>query len=225
MRLLAPAGPARICSPEQYPMPIRADWPALFLRSRSTCDMALTAENSPPRPGALTRPSLAGTSDGAGGPSPRIRAIAARQKRPLAHGDFKFVLDGQRLHGSWVLVRMKHDQTGDKRTIGPSSSTKTNLPVTETETPFWPITGRSPPAADGGHRGRKGPRTQALHDRDEGCGRSRYRVGQQQGPDVGSAPATPIDTKPAPAASPARHELSVGLPEFIPPQLCHSVDG
>jgi bifunctional non-homologous end joining protein LigD len=33
----------------------------------------------------------------------------------LAKGDLKFVLDGQRLHGSWVLVRMKHDRTGGKR--------------------------------------------------------------------------------------------------------------
>ncbi len=34
----------------------------------------------------------------------------------LASGDFKFMLQGQRLHGSWVLVRMKHDRTGGKRT-------------------------------------------------------------------------------------------------------------
>ncbi len=34
----------------------------------------------------------------------------------LKSGDFKFQLDGQRLHGSWVLVRMKHDRNGGKRT-------------------------------------------------------------------------------------------------------------
>jgi bifunctional non-homologous end joining protein LigD len=34
----------------------------------------------------------------------------------LASGDFKFMLQGQRLHGSWVLIRMKHDRTGGKRT-------------------------------------------------------------------------------------------------------------
>ena len=34
----------------------------------------------------------------------------------LASGDFKFMLQGQRLHGSWVLVRMKQDRTGGKRT-------------------------------------------------------------------------------------------------------------
>ena len=34
----------------------------------------------------------------------------------FAKGDLKFVLDGKKLHGSWVLVRMKHDRAGGKRT-------------------------------------------------------------------------------------------------------------
>jgi bifunctional non-homologous end joining protein LigD len=34
----------------------------------------------------------------------------------LAKGDLKFTLEGERLHGSWVLVRMKHDRMGGKRT-------------------------------------------------------------------------------------------------------------
>ena len=33
----------------------------------------------------------------------------------LRKGDLKFQLDGQRLHGSWVLVRMKSDKFGGKR--------------------------------------------------------------------------------------------------------------
>ncbi|MDB5582627.1 MAG: ATP-dependent ligase [Bradyrhizobium sp.] len=31
-------------------------------------------------------------------------------------GDLKFTLDGDKLHGSWVLVRMRHDRNGGKRT-------------------------------------------------------------------------------------------------------------
>jgi len=31
-------------------------------------------------------------------------------------GDLKFTLEGDKLHGSWVLVRMRHDRTGGKRT-------------------------------------------------------------------------------------------------------------
>jgi len=34
----------------------------------------------------------------------------------LRSGDLKFTLDGKRLHGSWVLVRMRHDRNGGKRT-------------------------------------------------------------------------------------------------------------
>src|ERR1700712_5068535 len=33
----------------------------------------------------------------------------------FADGDLKFTLDGEWLHGSWVLVRMKNDRTGGKR--------------------------------------------------------------------------------------------------------------
>jgi len=31
-------------------------------------------------------------------------------------GDLKFALEGQKLHGEWVLVRMRHDRSGAKRT-------------------------------------------------------------------------------------------------------------
>ena len=34
----------------------------------------------------------------------------------LAKGDFKFTLEGDRLHGSFVLARMRHDRDGGKRT-------------------------------------------------------------------------------------------------------------
>jgi bifunctional non-homologous end joining protein LigD len=33
----------------------------------------------------------------------------------LADGELKFTLDGKRLRGSWVLVRMKNDRTGGTR--------------------------------------------------------------------------------------------------------------
>ncbi|WP_024506420.1 DNA ligase D [Bradyrhizobium sp. ARR65] len=36
--------------------------------------------------------------------------------RGFKKGDLKFTLDGDKLHGSWVLVRMRHDRTGGKRT-------------------------------------------------------------------------------------------------------------
>src|SRR5256885_4477754 len=37
-------------------------------------------------------------------------------ERGFKKGDLKFTLDGDKLHGSWVLVRMKGDRFGGKRT-------------------------------------------------------------------------------------------------------------
>ncbi len=37
-------------------------------------------------------------------------------EQALAAGDLKFTLDGERLHGSWVLVRIRNDRSGSKRT-------------------------------------------------------------------------------------------------------------
>ena len=37
-------------------------------------------------------------------------------EKALESGDLKFTLEGKRLHGSWVLVRMKNDRDGGKRT-------------------------------------------------------------------------------------------------------------
>jgi bifunctional non-homologous end joining protein LigD len=36
-------------------------------------------------------------------------------EKALKKGELKFVLEGERLHGGWVLVRMKRDRTGGKR--------------------------------------------------------------------------------------------------------------
>jgi bifunctional non-homologous end joining protein LigD len=37
-------------------------------------------------------------------------------ERGFKKGDLKFTLHGEKLHGSWVLVRMRHDRNGGKRT-------------------------------------------------------------------------------------------------------------
>jgi bifunctional non-homologous end joining protein LigD len=42
--------------------------------------------------------------------------IGDAPQRALAAGDLKFELEGERLHGSWVLVRMRGDRYGGKRT-------------------------------------------------------------------------------------------------------------
>jgi bifunctional non-homologous end joining protein LigD len=42
--------------------------------------------------------------------------LAHDPHKGLAKGDLKFALDGNKLHGEWVLVRMAHDRTGGGRT-------------------------------------------------------------------------------------------------------------
>lgn len=42
--------------------------------------------------------------------------LAEAAETGLAKGDLKFALDGEKLHGEWVLVRMKNDRAGGKRT-------------------------------------------------------------------------------------------------------------
>src|SRR5213593_2832448 len=37
---------------------------------------------------------------------------SADPEKGFKKGDLKFTLDGEKLHGSWVLVRMRHDRTG-----------------------------------------------------------------------------------------------------------------
>src|SRR3954449_846823 len=37
-------------------------------------------------------------------------------ERGFKKGDLKFTLEGEKLHGSWVLVRMRNDRNGGKRT-------------------------------------------------------------------------------------------------------------
>src|SRR5262249_1693175 len=44
--------------------------------------------------------------------APQAGASAEQQ---LRKGELKFVMEGERMHGSWVLVRMKGDRDGGKR--------------------------------------------------------------------------------------------------------------
>ena len=83
----------------------------------------------------------------------------------LAKGDFKFTLEGERLHGSWVLVRMKNDRTGGKRTNWLLIKHRDELPSRRQ----WRRNprrerhlGRVGPH-DGGDRCRQGARAETVH--------------------------------------------------------------
>ncbi len=141
----------------------------------------------------------------------------------LAGGDFKFTLEGQRLHGSWVLVRMKHDRTGGKRTNwllikhrdGHAREGDADAVLAEDRSV---ASGRTMAAIAAG-RGR-GPRSfmragkatadpDAVWDSSQGdaADARKARIGRAQ-PRLAKAPARP----------------AAALPDFIAPQLCQSVE-
>ena len=143
----------------------------------------------------------------------------------LASGDFKFVLEGERLHGSWVLVRMKHDRAGGKRTN------------------WLLIKHRDEFARDGDadailaeDRSVASGRPMAAIARGTGSGPRPFMraTATAAGADavwdssIGSAAETRQQRRPArtPAqATPrARKDTSAVLPTFIAPQLCRSVE-
>jgi bifunctional non-homologous end joining protein LigD len=142
----------------------------------------------------------------------------------LASGDFKFVLDGQRLHGGWVLVRMKHDRTGGKRTnwllikhrdeFAQNGNGEAVLAEDRSIASGRPMTA----IAAGKGRGPKpfmlaansAPDPDAVWDSSKGVvadARQQVRSTSKSG-------------KTAPKAS---QERSTPLPGFIAPQLCQSV--
>ncbi len=144
----------------------------------------------------------------------------------LRSGDLKFTLDGKHLQGSWVLVRMKNDRTGGKRTNW--------LLIKHRD-----ATARS----DGGA-------ALLAHDRSVASGRSMVQIAAGKGrapapfmlssgasarPDAvwnsAGAGRAPLE----PAAVAAKHvpqgpkRLPQGIkvreiPDFVEPQLCRLVD-
>jgi len=131
-------------------------------------------------------------------------------------GDLKFILDGRKLHGSWVLVRMRHDRTGGKRTN------------------WLLIKHRDEDAREGGDN------TILEEDRSAASGRSMEEIAQGKG----RAPKPFMLAKSgrgrkdavwhsnrgdAAEARAATKVLSKAkkvtqMPDFVPPQLCTAVD-
>ncbi len=136
----------------------------------------------------------------------------------LAKGDFKFTLEGDRLHGSFVLVRMRHDRNGGKRTNWllikhlDDFSVEENGGAVLDDNLTSVASGRDMDAIASG-KGRK-PKpfmlsapvieADAVWDSNEGLAAEERRAGKNLKP----------KTKPK----------TSGMPDFIPPQLCESLD-
>jgi bifunctional non-homologous end joining protein LigD len=138
----------------------------------------------------------------------------------LEKGDFKFTLEGQRLHGSFVLVRMRNDRDGGKRTNWLlikhhddfSLEERGAAVLEENETSV--ASGRTMEAIASG-KGRK-PKpfmlqggdveADALWDSNKGLAAEERKAG--------------VTSKKEPAA--AKRSKST-MPDFIPPQLCETL--
>jgi bifunctional non-homologous end joining protein LigD len=129
-------------------------------------------------------------------------------ERAFADGDVKFTLDGERLHGSWVLVRMKHDRSGGKRTN------------------WLLIKHRDEHVRDGDGD------ALLAEDRSVASGRTMAAIaaGKGRGPkpfvlagDARQDPAAEWDSR-AGLAAETRAAKPAAMPEFVPPQLCTGVE-
>jgi bifunctional non-homologous end joining protein LigD len=138
----------------------------------------------------------------------------------LEKGDLKFTLEGEKLHGSFVLVRMGHDRDGGKRTN------------------WLLIKHHDDEAVDGDGAAILQQNTSVASGRTldqitEGKGKKPKPfmvAGDAIGADAvwdsnhGLAAEERVASSPSPKKKPARKaEANTVLPEFIPPQLCETL--
>jgi bifunctional non-homologous end joining protein LigD len=143
----------------------------------------------------------------------------------LISGDLKFALYGERLHGSWVLVRMKHDRGGGKRNNWLLIKHRDQYAVDSDGAALLAedrsvASGRTMAAiAEGKGRGPKpfmltgkSANPNAVWNSREGLAAEK-RAANAPAPKRGKRSAT----EKSPKASPK-------LPDFVAPQLCESVE-
>jgi bifunctional non-homologous end joining protein LigD len=144
------------------------------------------------------------------------------------NGDLKFTLDGDKLHGSWVLVRMRHDRNGGNRT---------NWLLIKHRDEF----AKEGDANDILDEDRSVASGRSMEQIAEGKGRApkpfmTVKSGRAKANAVwhsnrgeasearASKKATPEASKAARAVAEAKGKKVAAMPDFVAPQLCTSVD-
>jgi bifunctional non-homologous end joining protein LigD len=146
-------------------------------------------------------------------------------ERGFKKGDLKFTLHGEKLHGSWVLVRMRHDRSGGKRTnwllikhrddFAREGSANSVLDADRSV-----ASGRSMAQIAEG----KGNAPKPFMTAKSGRGRADAVWNSNRG-DAAEARAGNRKAAPARAATKAaKGRKVVALPDFVAPQLCRLVD-
>ncbi|MET0968225.1 MAG: DNA ligase D, partial [Tardiphaga sp.] len=160
----------------------------------------------------------------------------------LKKGDFKFTLEGEKIHGGFVLVRMRHDRNGGKRTnwllikhrddfVKEGKANKIldqDLSVASGRSmaAIAEGKGRAPKPFMVGKNGKTKP--DAVWDSNHGSAAD-ARAGRTVKTKAGVAKAAPAKkavkaAKPAKAAKKAQPRKAATMPPFVAPQLCISVD-
>jgi len=119
----------------------------------------------------------------------------------LRDGDLKFTLHGRKLKGSWVLVRMKHDRKGGARVN------------------WLLIKHRDSEAREGGGEAILDADTSIASGRDMDA----IAAGRGRKPAPFMTTIAKTATPPRPPGAP-KALRSTAPPDFVPPQLCRSVD-
>src|SRR5258708_6903096 len=147
-------------------------------------------------------------------------------ERGVKKGDLKFTLEGDKLHGSWVLVRMRHDRNGGKRTnwllikhrddFAKEGKANTVLDADQSV-----ASGRSMAQIAEG----KGKAPKPFMTTKSGRGKADATWNSNRG-DAAEARAANnkgAESAPAPART-AKGKKVAAMPDFVSPQLCTSVD-
>jgi len=157
----------------------------------------------------------------------------------LAKGDLKFTMAGERLKGSFVLVRMKKDRTGSKRTNWLLIKHQDEFAVPDSDDAVLEedksvASGRRMNAIASGQG--KGPKPFMLAKGESGDPAATWNSKPRGNERAKTAVASPKQALKEPMAlspkqkmkevaakKPRRAKASVDLPDFITPQLCVSV--
>jgi bifunctional non-homologous end joining protein LigD len=131
----------------------------------------------------------------------------------LAAGDLKFTLQGRRLHGSWVLVRMKHDRSGGKRT---------NWLLIKHRDPEARSDGGAALLAD--DRSVASGRSMAQIAAGKGRAPAPFMLASAQGARADAVWHSNAGAEPPPAARPVEAPSVRHIPGFVEPQLARLVE-
>jgi bifunctional non-homologous end joining protein LigD len=154
-------------------------------------------------------------------------------EKGFKNGDLKFTLEGEKLHGGFVLVRMKHDRNGGKRTnwllikhrdefVKEGKANRildddTSVASGRSMADIAAGKGTPPKPFMLGKTSKTKP--DAVWDSNHGLAADE-RAGKAVKTKAGAAKAVARKT----VAKPAKPTKAAAMPGFIPPQLCVSVD-